>query len=93
MDDWGLASNSWSPSTLERAATKNSNKPATASNNARISTSMADAAPASSSHITSELELELGRGESAARKAYQLLPGQQFSLSVCLDSSDGPYRR
>lgn len=89
MDDFGLASNTWSPSTLERAAAKNSTNPVIINSNTRHSSSAADAVP--SSHTESEPKSQ--KAESAERTACQLLPGQQFSLSICLDSSDGPYRR
>ena len=91
MDDFGLASNSWSPSTLERAAAQKSTTPVNLSTNGNPSKAAADAPALNNSSTT--LEAASKKEEPADREACQLLPGQQFSLSICLDSSDGPLRR
>ncbi|KAK9834613.1 hypothetical protein WJX74_005750 [Apatococcus lobatus] len=84
MDDFGLASNSWSPSTVERVAAKKS-----INSSPHPSKGTVEALSLSDRRTTAAT----GDPKLAESEACQLQPGQQFPLSICLDSSDGPYRR
>ncbi|KAK9861577.1 hypothetical protein WJX84_004241 [Apatococcus fuscideae] len=108
MDDYGLASNSWSPSPLQRAAAKKSTT-RTSLETVTFSTiddkqlgsdsvQIASAANEGDGVIYTDdsEDCVLGQSDSEALpgcSGCRLKLGQHLPLSVLLDSSDGPHRR